>query len=292
MKYMYDVIIIGMGPSGMSAALYAKRSNMNTLIIEKNSPGGLVNTTNKVENYLGFGSISGPDLAFKMFSHIKEADIPYKIEEVISITKEENVFKIITSKNEYTSKTVILSSGRQPKVNDFEKTIKNLNISRCAICDAPLYKGKDVLVLGGGDSAVEESIYLSNIANKVYIVNRSDIKRKEELTSFKNIKVLENSVIDDISFDEVYTVKIKESLIKVHGIFSYIGFEPCNNYLNALNLKQDNGYVVTNDGVTNIDGLFACGDIIKKDVYQISTAVSEGAICGLKAGKYVRSVNK
>ena len=275
---MYDVIIIGMGPSGMSAALYAKRSNMNTLIIEKNSPGGLVNTTNKVENYLGFGSISGPDLAFKMFSHIKEADIPYKIEEVISITKEENVFKIITSKNEYTSKTVILSSGRQPKVNDFEKTIKNLNISRCAICDAPLYKGKDVLVLGGGDSAVEESIYLSNIANKVYIVNRSDIKRKEELTSFKNIKV--------------YTVKIKESLIKVHGIFSYIGFEPSNNYLNALNLKLDSGYVVTNDGVTNIDGLFACGDIIKKDVYQISTAVSEGAICGIKAGKYVRSVNK
>ena len=289
---MYDVIIIGMGPSGMSAALYAKRSNMNTLIIEKNSPGGLVNTTNKVENYLGFGSISGPDLAFKMFSHIKEADIPYKIEEVKSITKEENVFKIITPKNEYTSKTVILSSGRQPKVNDFEKTIKNLNISRCAICDAPLYKGKDVLVLGGGDSAVEESIYLSSIANKVYIVNRSDIKRKEELTSFKNIKVLENSVIDDISFDEVYSVKIKEHIIKVHGVFSYIGFEPCNNYLNALNLKQDNGYVVTNDGVTNIDGLFACGDIIKKDVYQISTAVSEGAICGLKAGKYVRSVNK
>ena len=265
---------------------------MNTLIIEKNSPGGLVNTTNKVENYLGFGSISGPDLAFKMFSHIKEADIPYKIEEVISITKEENVFKIITSKNEYTSKTVILSSGRQPKVNDFEKTIKNLNISRCAICDAPLYKGKDVLILGGGDSAVEESIYLSNIANKVYIINRSDIKRKEELTSFKNIKVLENSVIDDISFDEVYSVKIKEQLIKVHGVFSYIGFEPCNNYLNALNLKQDNGYVVTNNGVTNIDGLFACGDIIKKEVYQISTAVSEGAICGLKAGKYVRSVNK
>ncbi len=177
-------------------------------------------------------------------------------------------------------------------MNDFEKTIKNLNISRCAICDAPLYKGKDVLVIGGGDSAVEESIYLSNIANKVYIVNRSDIKRKEELTSFKNITVLANSVIDDISFDEVYSVKIKERLIKVHGVFSYIGFEPCNNYLNALNLKLDNGYVVTNDGVTNIDGLFACGDIIKKDVYQISTAVSEGAICGLKAGKYVRSVNK
>ena len=265
---------------------------MKTLIIEKNCPGGLVNTTNRVENYLGFGSISGPDLAFKMFSHIKEADIPYKIEEVKSITKEENVFKIITPKNEYTSKTVILSSGRQPKVNDFEKTIKNLNISRCAICDAPLYKGKDVLVIGGGDSAVEESIYLSNIANKVYIVNRSDIKRKEELTSFKNITVLANSVIDDISFDEVYTVKIKEQLIKVHGVFSYIGFEPCNNYLSALNLKQDNGYVVTNDGVTNIDGLFACGDIIKKEVYQISTAVSEGAICGLKAGKYVRSVNK
>ena len=117
--------------------------------------------------------------------------------------------------------------------------------------------------------------------------------KKDEAESTK-AKVNEiNSKLENIEKDtDEYSVKIKEQLIKVHGVFSYIGFEPCNNYLNALNLKQDNGYVVTNNGVTNIDGLFACGDIIKKEVYQISTAVSEGAICGLKAGKYVRSVNK
>lgn len=292
---MFDLIIIGMGPSGMSAGIYAKRSNLNTLILEKNTPGGLINTTNKIDNYLGLPNLTGPELAYEMFKHVKEANIPYKIEEVISLTKEENNFKVTTNKGVYLSKSVIISSGRIPKKTTFEEKTDELKLSRCAICDAPLYKGKDVVVLGGGDSAVEESIYLSNIASSVKIISRSEIKAKEKdnLKNYKNIEVFENTLIKDITFNNnVYKITLENNEFTADGVFSYIGYTNSINYLENLKLEMDNGYIITKDGKTNIEGLFACGDVTKKNLYQIVTAVSEGAICAVNASNYVRGLNK
>ena len=292
---MYDLIIIGMGPSGMSAALYAKRSNLNTLILEKNSPGGLVNTTNKIDNYLGIPDVTGTELAYKMFKHVSEMNIPFKIEEVNNVVKEKDLFKVTTNKSEYTTKSVIVSSGRSPKKTPFEEKVSTLKLSRCAICDAPLYKDKDVVVLGGGDSAVEESIYLSNISKSVKIISRSEIKGKlkSELESYSNIEVIENANIEDIKFDnDVYKLIVNGKEIIANGVFSYIGFTTSTGYLENLGVNMENGYIITSDGSTNIAGLYACGDIIKKSLYQIVTAVSEGAKCAVLANNYIRGLNK
>lgn len=292
---MYDLIIIGMGPSGMSAALYAKRSNLNTLILEKNSPGGLVNTTNKIDNYLGIPDVTGPELAYKMFKHVSEMNIPFKIEEVNNVVKERDLFKVTTNKSEYTTKSVVVSSGRSPKKTPFEEKVSTLKLSRCAICDAPLYKDKDVVVLGGGDSAVEESIYLSNISKSVKIISRSEIKGKlkSELESCSNIEVIENANIEDIKFDDdIYKLIVNGKEIIANGVFSYIGFTTSTGYLENLGVNMENGYIITSDGSTNIAGLYACGDIIKKSLYQIVTAVSEGAKCAVLANNYIRGLNK
>lgn len=292
---MYDLIIIGMGPSGMSAALYAKRSNLNTLILEKNSPGGLVNTTNKIDNYLGIPDVTGPELAYKMFKHVSEMNILFKIEEVNNVVKEKDLFKVTTNKSEYTTKSVIVSSGRSPKKTPFEEKVSTLKLSRCAICDAPLYKDKDVVVLGGGDSAVEESIHLSNISKSVKIISRSEIKGKlkSELESYSNIEVIENANIEDIKFDDdVYKLIVNGKEIIANGVFSYIGFTTSTGYLENLGVNMENGYIITSDGSTNIAGLYACGDIIKKSLYQIVTAVSEGAKCAVLANNYIRGLNK
>lgn len=294
---MYDVIIVGMGPGGMSAGIYAKRSGLNTLILEKKAPGGLINITNLVDNYLGFDNITGPDLAFKMFEHCKNNGVLYKIEEVTKIKKENNIFKVKTNKDEYESKTVILAGGRQPRKIDMEDKLKNLKISRCSICDAPLYKNKVVLCIGGGNSAFEEGIYLSDFASKLYIVARSEIKADEEMVETaknkENIEIYENEKLVDIEeLDNQYKVKFTNKEFIVDGIFSYIGYQPSTEYLSNLNILTDNGYIEADNTKTQIPGLYACGDIVKKDLYQIITATSEGAEAATYAKKYIEELNK
>lgn len=294
---MYDTIIIGMGPGGMSAGIYAKRSGLKTLILEKNTPGGLINVTNLVDNYLGFDNITGPDLAFKMFEHVKNNGVEYKIEEVTKIKKENNIFKIETNKNSYEAKTIILAGGRQPRKVDLEENLKNLKISRCSICDAPLYKNKEVLVLGGGNSAFEEGIYLSEFASTLTIITRNEVKADKELIEEAkkktNIKILEHEEITSLEENEnQYKVKLKNEELTVDGIFSYIGYAPSTEYLSNLGILEENGYINATDTETEVPGLYACGDILKKSVYQIITATSEGATAALKAKKYITNLEK
>lgn len=294
---MYDCIIVGMGPAGMSAGIYAKRSGLKTLILEKKAPGGLINITNLVDNYLGFDNITGPDLALKMFEHVKNNEIEYKIEEVTKIKKENKIFKIETNKNSYEALTVILAGGRQPRKLDIEDKLKDLKISRCAICDAPLYKEKDVLVIGAGNSAFEEGIYLSEFTNHLTILARSLVKADEEMVvdakTRKNITILEGEEILDITQEEgKYKVKTTKNNITVDGIFSYIGYSPMTEYLSNLNILESSGYIEVNETQTQVPGLYACGDIIKKDLYQIITATSEGAEAATKAKKYLTEKEK
>lgn len=292
---MYDCVIVGMGPAGMSAGIYAKRSGLKTLILEKNSPGGLINITNLVDNYLGFDNISGPDLAFKMFEHVKNNGVEYKIEEVVKIKKENDIFKISTNKNNYESKTVILAGGRQAKKMPLEENLKTLSVSRCSICDAPLYKDKEVVVIGGGNSAFEEGIYLSDFASKLTILVRSDIKADNELVeqarNKQNIKIIENANIINIEEqDSKYKLTLENSEIISDGLFSYIGYAPETEYLSSFGILESNGYIEVMNTETIVPGLFAAGDIIKKSVYQIITASSEGAEAALKVKKYISNM--
>ena len=292
---MYDCIIVGMGPAGMSAALYAKRSGMNTLIIDSSAPGGLLNKISIVENYLGVGSISGIDLALKMFEHVRSEEIPYKIETVTSVKNNNDYKTIYTTKGEYKTKTIIFAIGRKPKSSSIvnEEKYKNKGISYCAICDAVLYKNKELVVLGGGNSAFEEAIYLSDFASKITIIVKNEISADDELTceaKNKNINIMTGvSVSEFIGNDKISGVLLDNgNVINCSGVFIYYGYSAETSFISNLNITDDKGYIeVDNNMRTSIDGIYACGDIIKKNVYQIITACSDGAIAALSAKKYV-----
>ena len=292
---MYDCIIVGMGPAGMSAALYAKRSGMNTLIIDSSAPGGLLNKISIVENYLGVGSISGIDLALKMFEHVRSEEIPYKIETVTSVKNNNDYKTIYTTKGEYKTKTIIFAIGRKPKSSSIvnEEKYKNKGISYCAICDAALYKNKELVVLGGGNSAFEESIYLSDFASKITIIVKNEISADDELTceaKNKNINIMTGvSVSEFIGNDKIAGVLLDNgNVINCSGVFIYYGYSAETSFISNLNITDDKGYIeVDNNMRTSVDGIYACGDIIKKNVYQIITACSDGAIAALSAKKYV-----
>lgn len=286
---MYDVIIIGMGPAGMGAALYAKRSGLNTLIIEKEAPGGLLNKTSIVENFLSYPSITGPDLAFNMFKHISDLEVLYKIEEVENIVDKIEFKEIKTNKNTYKAKAVILCVGRSAKtLLPNEKDYIGKGLSYCAVCDGPLYKNKDIAVIGSGNSAIEEAIYLSSLVNKIYLlVKKSSLKADDALIDLvkekKNIEILYNANIEAINLenDKISSIKTnleEKQILNVEGLFIYIGYSASVHYLKEIDISKEEGYIVIDPfGRTNIKGIYAAGDTVKKDLYQIMSAVSEGS---------------
>jgi len=281
-----SVVIIGSGIAGMSCAIYLKRAGLDVLVIEKDTPGGQLNKTNVVENYPGFSSITGPELAFNIFEQVQKLDVEYLYDEVIDIKKEEDKFIIKTKNNEINSKYLVIATGRAPrklKLANEDRLIGN-GISYCALCDGSLYKNKDVAVIGGGNSAVEDAIYLSKICNKVYIIHRRDTFRAEtklieELESIDNIEIIYNSEVKDYILKDNKIDKVKlnnDKLIEVDGVFVAIGYEPISS---MLELDSDNNYIIVDSKMnTSIDNVYAIGDAIKKDVYQLVTASNEGVI--------------
>lgn len=293
---IYDVIIIGLGASGVSASIYAKRSGLNVCVINYGVPGGIISTSSIVENYPGIKSISGSDFAFNLFEHFNSLNIPLYNEEVINI-KNGDVKTVITTNNEYKAKKIIICSGRKPKKLGIKNEDKYMGrgISYCATCDGNLYKNKKVCVVGGGNSALESAIYLSNICETVYIIVRKDKfigseSLVKDVLNKKNVIVKFNSVIEEIiGNDVVESIKIKDEEIKLSGIFINIGYEPSIGVLKGLNLKMDNNYIVVDKNMeTSIKGIYAAGDIIKKDLYQLVTAVSEGAVAATNVFKSIK----
>lgn len=284
----YDCIVIGAGVAGMTAALYLKRSNMKVLLLEKEMPGGQINKTTLIENYPGFTKINGTDLALSMYEQIKNLDIEYKTVTVIDII-DNNELKIVkTTKEQYTAKNIVLATGRKPKKLSLENEDKLLGhgISYCAICDGNFFKNKVVAIVGGGNSALTGALYLSSIASKVIIINRSSKLRadevfKDKINNKKNIEVLYNSKVTKLNDQNgiLDSIEINNNVVKVDGLFIYIGFDPDLSYLNNLSIENNNSYIIVDNNMkTSIDGIYACGDIIDKKVYQIATAVGEAAI--------------
>lgn len=293
---IYDVIIIGLGASGVSASIYAKRSGLNVCVINYGVPGGIISTSSIVENYPGIKSISGSDFAFNLFEHFNSLNIPLYNEEVINI-KNGDIKTVITTNNEYKAKKIIICSGRKPKKLGIKNEDKYLGrgISYCATCDGNLYKNKKVCVVGGGNSALESALYLSNICEVVYVIVRKDKfigseSLVKDVLNKDNVIVKFNSVIEEIiGNDVVESIKIKDEEIKLSGIFINIGYEPSISILKDLHLKMDNNYIVVDKNMeTSIKGIYAAGDIIKKDLYQLVTAVSEGAVAATNVFKSIK----
>ncbi|MBQ3021516.1 MAG: FAD-dependent oxidoreductase [Bacilli bacterium] len=298
---VYDVIIIGLGASGVSAAIYAKRSGLNVCVINLSTPGGIISESSIVENYPGITSISGTDLAYQFFEHFNSLDVPLYNEEVIDII-DGDTKKVVTTNNSYEAKNVIICSGRKPKKLGLELENRYIGngISYCAVCDGNLYKNKITCVIGGGNSALESVLYLSNICEYVYLLVRkdktvADESLVKEAKSKDNIKIMYETEIKKLIINDskIVGVKTNKEDLKVDGIFVNIGYEPSIGILKSLNIEMDNNYIIVDKNMeTNIKGIFACGDIIKKDLYQLVTAVSDGAIAANYISKKIRNGNK
>ncbi len=289
---MYDVIIIGMGISGISAAIYAKNSNLNVLIIEENAPGGLLNRINEINNYPGFKKITGPDLSYNLFESIQELNIPYKIDKVIQITLEKEIKIIKTEKEEYRTKNIIIATGRKNRLLNLENELKLLGhgISTCALCDGNLYKDKIIAVVGGGNTALEETLYLSNLASKIYLIHRRDTFRAEpalidKINKKSNIEILYKSQVTKLIEENKNLSKIEinnEKEIAVSALFIFIGFIPNNEFLSNLYILNEEGYIEVNKNYeTKINGIYAVGDCIKKEYYQLATAANDGVVASI-----------
>ena len=287
---IYDLIIIGMGPAGVSAAIYAKRAGLNVLCLDKAMIGGYVNYIDKVENYPGM-IMSGPDLAFKFYEHIKELDIEFVNKEVISVLDDE-VKKVVTSDTEYLCKNVLVATGRVPRKLGLknEDLLEGRGISHCALCDGSFYKGKTIAVVGGGDSALQETLYLSNLCEKVYLIHRRDEFRVtgsllEKVQDKDNIvRVMNTNIIElEIEDEKLHSILLDSGdELEVDGLFIYVGFVPGTKFADDLKITDDEGYIIVDNRFeSKRKGIYAVGDIIKKDIYQISTAVGDGAVAAI-----------
>lgn len=283
MQKTYDVIIIGAGIAGMTAAIYLKRYNLDVLILEQNIPGGQISKASIIENYPGIKKIDGTTFSMNLLEQISDLKIDINYEKVIKIETEK--IKIVkTESQKYYTKNIIIATGRRPKsLNIGEEKYIGKGISYCATCDGMFYKNKDVIVVGGGNSALEESLYLSDICNKVTILNRSDKLKADEILIDKinkrsNIEILLNSNIKKINGKEfIESIELMDNkILNCNAIFIYIGLIPNTE---IFDVKKENGYIIVDkDQMTNINNIYAIGDVVKKDLYQLITAASEGAI--------------
>ena len=277
------VVVIGSGVAGMTCAIYLKRYDVDVLVIEKDAPGGQMLKSSVIENYPGFINIDGPSLSYKIYEQVNNLKVDYLFDEVVSV-KNENGKKIVQTKHDkIESEDVVLATGRTSRTLnlDREKEFIGRGISFCALCDGNLYKGKDVVIIGGGNSALEEAIYLSNICNKVVIVHRKD-KFTAEDSMIETISKLNNVEIKfkaNVAKYNIIDDKIKSVIldtgeeIKCDGIFIAIGYVPIND---LIDVDKENGYIIVdNNNETSIKNIYACGDAIKKNAYQISTAIGE-----------------
>lgn len=305
---IYDVIIAGAGPAGLTAAVYTSRSNLSTLMIERGIPGGQMANTEDVENYPGFEHILGPDLSNKMFEHAKKFGAEYQYGDIQEIRDGDEYKTVVASDKEYKARAVIIATGAEYKKLGVpgEEELTGRGVSYCAVCDGAFFKERELVVVGGGDSAVEEGVYLTRFASKVTIVHRRDELRAQKILqqrAFDNDKIefIWNHTVKEIKGEDgkvqsvilVNTQTGEEQEFNTDGVFVYIGMLPLNDSFKHLNITNDEGYVVTNENMeTSVPGIFAAGDIRDKMLRQIVTATGDGSIAAESAQKYIESLKE
>ncbi len=305
---IYDVIIIGAGPAGMTAAVYTSRANLSTLMIERGIPGGQMANTEDVENYPGFESILGPELSNKMFEHAKKFGAEYAYGDIKEIVDGKEYKTVKAGSKEYKARSIVISAGAEYKKIGVpgEKELGGRGVSYCAVCDGAFFKNKELVVVGGGDSAVEEGVYLTRFASKVTIVHRRDKLRAQSILqarAFDNDKIdFEwNKTVKEIHEENgkvgrltlVDTVTGEEEEFKADGVFIYIGMLPLSKPFENLGITNEEGYIETNDQMeTKVPGIFAAGDIREKSLRQIVTATGDGSIAAQSVQHYVEELQE
>lgn len=291
---MVDLIIIGLGPAGINASIYAKRSNLNVLVFEKKMPGGSLPNIKIVENYLGYEQISGADLAMNFYKQFKALKVPMISEEVIDIKDNGKTKMVITKEKTYETKAVIIATGRGPlKLNLKNEDLPG--VGYCVLCDGSLYRNKVVALYGNKPEVLEDAIYLSSIVSKLYlIVNSNRLLGNNELVnkvnSLENIEIKFNNTIKNINgINKLDSINLEKEEIKIDGLFINNEYGPLTSFCKELNILDNKGYIIVNGNCeTIIPGIYGCGDSIKKDVYQIITSASEGATAAINAYKYIK----
>lgn len=304
MDKIYDILVVGGGPAGVTSAIYAKRAGRDVAIIEKFVIGGQLSLIGEIENYPGFSSIAGDELAKDFRNHAKSLDIPFIYDDISDYDFAGEVKIVASKKQSYKAKAVILAMGSHPKeLNiDGEKNFIGRGVSYCALCDGNFFKNQDVAVVGSGDSAVSDALYLSNICKNVYVLTKNQLKlnnySEDDLSERENIKVLKGAISKQIEGDNkvqtlVYGKDGEESNLDVNAVFVAIGRKPdTDNLKDKINLN-DRGFIETNDRMeTSTKGVYACGDVRTSVIKQIATAVGDGAIAGNEASKYVLIMDK
>ncbi len=300
---MFDVIIIGSGAAGLSAAVYAKRAGLDLLVLEK-SPmsGGQILNTYEVDNYLGLPGINGFDMGMKFREHADKLEVPFKEAEVLEIKDLGDKKVVRTAKEELEAKAVILATGAHHALLGVpgEDKLSGMGVSYCATCDGAFFRKKVVAVVGGGDVALEDAIYLARTSAKVYLIHRRDELRgtkvlQEELMGMENVEILYSHVVKEICGEERVEKLVLEDVktgekkdLVVNGVFIAVGIHPDSELVKGLVEMDGAGYVIADETcATSVSGIFAAGDVRKKPIRQIVTAVADGANAATSAGAYV-----
>ena len=300
---MYDIVIVGAGPAGLTAAIYGRRASKKVLVLEAKNYGGQIINTLDIENYPAAAHISGFDFATNLYNQAKDLGTEIIFEKVVEIKDNDKEKEIITTKNKYVAKTIIIATGSENRKLglDNENELIGKGISYCATCDGAFYKNKIVAVVGGGNTALEDALYLSDIANKVYLIHRRDEFRGEDSTvnllkEKKNIEFIYNSNVTKLNANErLESIEVtnKDGSIKsieVDGLFIAIGRIPENENFSKLINIDNTGYIIAGENCnTNIPGIFVAGDNRIKEVRQLVTATSDGAIAATEAVKYINN---
>ncbi|RKD76564.1 thioredoxin reductase (NADPH) [Sinobaca qinghaiensis] len=303
---IYDVIIAGAGPAGMTAAVYTSRAELDTLMLERGIPGGQMANTEDVENYPGFEHILGPDLSNKMFEHAKKFGAEYAYGDVKEIIEGKEYKTVIAGNKEYKARAVIVTTGAEYKNLGVpgEKELGGRGVSYCAVCDGAFFRKKEIVVVGGGDSAVEEAVYLTRFADKVTVIHRRDELRAQKILqqrAFVNDKIDfkwshvvkeingENNKVSSVTLTDLKSGEDYD--FPTEGVFVYVGMLPLNNAVKNLGITNEEGYIVTNEEMeTKIPGIFAAGDLREKTLRQIVTATGDGSLAAQTAQKYVEEL--
>lgn len=303
-KLNYDVVIVGAGPAGMTTALYASRANLSVLMLDRGIYGGNLNNTATIENYTGFPSVQGPDLAKQMYEGATQFGAEYAYGTVTKVEIDGDLKKITTDMGDtYTAKVLVIASGSDQKKLGVpgEKEYGGKGVSYCAVCDGAFFKGKHLIVVGGGDSAVEEGMYLTQFASKVTVLVRHDYLRAAAVAQEKAKKNSKMEFVFNTSVTEIQGDGQKVTSVKTHnnvtgtdgemqadGVFIYIGNVPMTEPFENLGILDKDGWVITDDKMeTKVPGIFAIGDVRETPLRQIATAVGDGALAGQEVYKYI-----
>lgn len=302
---MKDLIIIGAGPAGMSACLYATRAGVDVLMLDAGAPGGKLNVSAEIENWPGTKKKTGPELAYEMYEHALSFGGKQEYGEVINVIDHGEHKEVITNEQSLLAKTVLIATGtKERKMNiPLEEQLTGHGVSYCAVCDGPFFKGDEVAVIGGGNSALEEAVYLTKFASKVHLIVRRDVFRadkiiQDEVLNNDNIQVhflkkphhlIEKSnKVDKLALEDSKTGEITE--LSVKAVFPFVGLDPITEFVKDLGITDESGYIITDEMMqTKIPGIYAAGDVRKKVLRQVVTATNDGAIAGQQIAHYLQS---